>query len=393
VTTRLGFRARLGLDRNIGAVAGAVFLMTLGEELWKRFLPKFLQDLGAPLVAIGAYGSLRDLVDGLAQYPGGWAADRWGRRTALGIFTVLALVGYMTLATASSWPVAIGGMALAMAWSSMASPALFAVIGDVMPSGQRVVGFTIQSILRRVPIAIAPLLGGLLIASRGVQPGIRTGLLVSACFAIATFAIVSTLTLQLREPATRAGVRGVWSSFTPPLRRLLLSDILIRCCEGLVDVLLVLYALDVAGISAPAFGGLIAVQMVTSIASYFPGAWLARRFGQKRVVLLTFVAFALFPLAVMSATSFSGLMLAFVVGGLRELGEPARKSMILDLARPEYRGRSVGLYYLIRSVAIAPAATVGGLAWSRSPSLPFLLAGGLGVLGCLAFAVMVEEAR
>ena len=70
-------------DRRIGITAGAVFLMTLGEELWKRFTPKYLESLGAPLPAIGGYGSMRDLLDGLAQYPGGWLADRYGRRAGL----------------------------------------------------------------------------------------------------------------------------------------------------------------------------------------------------------------------------------------------------------------------------------------------------------------------
>ena len=30
-----------------------MFLLALGENLWKRFLPKYLQTLGAPVVAIG----------------------------------------------------------------------------------------------------------------------------------------------------------------------------------------------------------------------------------------------------------------------------------------------------------------------------------------------------
>jgi MFS family permease len=383
---------RLALDRNTGAVATAVFLMTLGEELWKRFLPKFLQEVGAPMAAVGGYGSLRDLVDGLAQYPGGWASDHWGRKRALQCFTLLALLGYLTLAFASSWPLALAGVAMTMAWSSMASPTLFAVIGDALPSGQRVLGFTVQSILRRVPMAIAPVLGGMLIAGRGLQPGVRAGLMVAVGLALVTFAVLSVLSLP-RDPVTPARASGVWRLMATPLRRLLVSDILIRCCEGLVDVLLVLYALDVVGISAPSYGSLVAVQVGTSILSYVPGAWLARRVGSKPVILLSFVAFALFPLAVLAATSHGGLVLAFVVGGLRELGEPARKGLIVDLAQPEYRGRSVGLYYLIRSVAISPAATVGGLAWGRSPTLPFVAAGMLGLAGTLAFALTVEEPR
>ncbi|MEA2204952.1 MAG: hypothetical protein QOE77_1728 [Blastocatellia bacterium] len=53
--------------------------------------------------------------------------------------------------------------------------------------------------------------------------------------------------------------------------------------------------------------------------------------------------------------------MAFIIGGLREIGEPARKAMIVDLAQPEVRARTVGLYYLMRSLAITPAAAIGGL--------------------------------
>ena len=57
----------LALERNTLAVVAAMFLMALGENLWRRFLPKYLEALGAPIVAIGAYGSAEDALDGL--YP------------------------------------------------------------------------------------------------------------------------------------------------------------------------------------------------------------------------------------------------------------------------------------------------------------------------------------
>lgn len=55
----------LALERNVLAAAGAMFLMALGEELWKRFLPKYLEGLGAPVVAIGLFGTARDFLDGV----------------------------------------------------------------------------------------------------------------------------------------------------------------------------------------------------------------------------------------------------------------------------------------------------------------------------------------
>ncbi len=383
----------LALERNTASAVGAMFLMALGENLWRRFLPKYLEALGAPILAIGAYGSAEDLLDGLYQYPGGWIGDRHGRRRAMLLFVSLAAVGYAIVAAAPAWPVVLVGLVFVMCWTSMASPALFAVVGDALPRDRRAVGFSVQAILRRIPILIAPTLGGLLIVTHGILSGVRMGLVVSIALAGATLLVVRRMRLDLRSPPRATSIGGVWRSLPTPLRRLLLSDVFIRTCDGMVDVFLVLFAVNVIGIGAPAFGLLIAVQMATVIVCSFPAARLADRLGRKPFVVATFVAFTCFPLAVVAAQSFVGLVLAFVVGGLREIGEPARKALILEFVRPEVRARGVGLYYLIRSLAIAPAATVGGVLWSISPELPFVMAGAIGLVGTVLFALMVEEGR
>jgi MFS family permease len=380
-----------GLERNVVAISAATFLLALGENLWKRFLPKYLEALGAPVSAIGLFGSCQDLLDGVYQYPGGWIGDRFGRRRALLLFVTIAAFGYAVYWRASSWPLVFAGLVLVMAWSSMASPTLFAVIGDALPRQRRAVGFTVQSILRRIPIAVAPTLGGLAIAAYGLVDGVRLGLGFTVVLALVTLAAVSRVNIPVTRDATPTNVVRVWRSLPSPLRWLLASDILVRTCEGLVDVFVVLYVTNVVGLSAPAFGVLVGVQAVTSIVSYLPVAAAADRAGRKPFVIATFVAFAAFPVAVVLARDFPTLLLAFVVGGLREVGEPARKAMIVDLVAPSVRARSIGLYYLIRSVAIAPAALVGGLLWSIAPSFPFWMAGAIGLLGVIVFALTVDE--
>jgi MFS family permease len=367
--------------------------MSLGEELWKRFLPKYLESRGAPFLAIGAYGSTRDLLDGLAQYPGGWLADRYGRRSGLRLFIALAIAGYLLLALSQAWWLAFAGIVLAMAWSSMASPAVFAVVGDALPPGRRALGFSVQSILRRIPIAIAPVIGGILIARFGTTRGVQAGLVATVVLALLTEMLVSRLRLELPHSVGAVTILGVWRALPQSLRELLFSDILVRICEAMVDVFLVIYALDVVGISAPQYGLLVSLQMTTSIVCYLPAARLADRIGRRPLVILTFLAFALFPVTVMLASSFAALVAAFTVGGLREIGEPARKALIVDLARPDVRARSIGLYYLVRSLSITPAALVGGILWRTDPVLPFLGAAGFGIAGTIVFALTVDEPR
>ncbi len=384
-------RDGLGLEPNIVRVSGAMLLLGLGENLWRRYVPKYLEVLGAPVVAIGAYGSAEDLLDGLYQYPGGWVADRFGRRLALVLFVSLAAAGYLGYLVAPGWPWAFVALALVLAWSSMASPTLFAVVGDSLPRGRRAMGFTVQAILRRLPIVVAPTLGGLLIAAYGIRGGVRVALGLSVVLALVTLAVVARVRIPLLAGGAPAGIRGVWRSLPHALRWLLASDILIRACEGLVDVFVVLYATNVVGLPTPRYGLLVAIEMATAILVYLPAARIAERTGRKPFVTLTFLAFSLFPVAIVLARGFGTLALAFVVGGLREIGEPSRKALIVDFAEPRLRARSVGLYYLVRSAAIAPAAFVGGLLWKVTPAVPFYVAGAIGLVGTAVFVATVTE--
>ena len=56
------------------------------------------------------------------------------------------------------WPCALDELA------QHGEPGVFAVIGEALPKEQRAMGFTLQSMHKRVPMAFTPLAGGALIA-------------------------------------------------------------------------------------------------------------------------------------------------------------------------------------------------------------------------------------
>jgi MFS family permease len=390
-TTRAArLRDFLSLERNVTIASAAILLIGFGEELWTTFLPKYLEALGATALIVGLFGTGQDFFDAVYQYPGGWLSDRYGRRRAFLIFIALASCGYVAYFLSRSWPVVFVGLALSLAWSSMASPAIFAVIGDSLPRERRAMGFTLQSILKRVPTVIAPVLGGALIASRGVVSGVRIGLVITLVLA----AVTALLVLRINIPVNRAeaiNIHGIWKSFHGALKRLLISDVIIRMCEGMAGIFAILYVTNVQHFSVARYGTLIAIQKTTSILVYIPAGKIADRIGRKPFVIATFLSFAVFPLAVVFASNFTLLVVAFIIGGLREIGEPARKAMIVDLARDDLRARSVGLYYLIRGLSITPAAAIGGLLWNIAPQTPFVIAGAIGIIGTIVFATTVEE--
>jgi len=65
--------------------------------------------------------------------------------------------------------------------------------------------------------------------------------------------------------------------------------------------------------------------------------------------------------------------------------------MIVNLADPNRRGRTVGLYYLTRSLSITPAALIGGFLWKIDPVIPFFVACCIGLIGTILFAITVDR--
>jgi hypothetical protein len=63
---------------NVVAASLVVFLLGMGEVLRKKFLPKYLESLGAGTLTIVLFGTAKDLFDAVYQYPGGWLAEKPG---------------------------------------------------------------------------------------------------------------------------------------------------------------------------------------------------------------------------------------------------------------------------------------------------------------------------
>lgn len=388
VSPPAGWRARLGFHGGVGALAGGLFGFGFGQELWARYLPAYLRGLGASALTVGAFGTARDLLDAAYAYPGGVLSDRLGSRRALLLFGALTCLGIGVFFLVPTVAGVFLGLLLAAAWPSLGLPATFAVIGEELRGGGRLRGFTVQSVLKRVPIVLAPPLGGWLLGRYGMAAGMHLafGLSIGLCALL-----LVALARAFRTRAVAAVARpplGAGVTLHPALRRLLVADCLVRLCEGLPDVFLVLWALEVVRLTPSQFGLLTSILMGTAILSYAPAALLAERAEKKPFVVLTYVFFTLFPLAVVLSHSFATLAAAYMVGGLREIGEPARKALIVDLAGPA-SGRAIGLYYALRGFAVAGAAAVGGALWSVRPELTFAVAVALGAAGTLWAALFL----
>ena len=393
-TTRAGEPGRRGAAaRDASGLLAGTLLLGLAERLGERFLPIFLENLGGGAWVIGGYQAASNFVGAVVALPGGVLSDRLGSRRATQLLAAAATLGFAVLALAPSWPVAVAGALLALSWSAVSLPAALVLITRAIPARNTAWGVSLHSLIRRVPMALGPLIAGSLMVARGESAGLR------ASFALAVGLGVVAILAQLalfRGAAAGAEGAAAAGAFRPlaalrtmsgPLRGLLLADTLVRFCEQIPYAFVVIWCLRVMPnhVDALRFGGLTVLEMAVAALSYAPGAWLSSRIGKPVTVALTFVFFTAFPLALLASRTLAMLAVAFTLRGLKELGEPTRKSLILDLCPQEARATHFGWYYCIRDTLAAVAATLGAWLWLRSPATNLLTAAAFGLVGTLGY--------
>ena len=381
----------LALKRNTALLLVALVLAGTGERLWLGFAPKYLQTLGASILIIGLFDALQTLLGAVYAYPGGWLTDRWGQRRSLMLFSTLSLGGYVVVLVWHHWLALLLGSFLFLAWSALSLPTTFTVVATSLKAHQHTMGIGIQSMVRRVPMMLGPLAGGWLITRFGWTRGVQYALLLCLLVTLLTMAFQGFMfdpgqgSLSAAAESSGMTLLSMMRSFTPALRELLVSDILIRFCERIPYAFVVLWAMNYDGVSAQRYGVLVAFEMVTAMVCYIPVAHLADKYGRRPFVLVTFLFFTLFPVTLLWANSFAWLALAFVVRGLKEFGEPARKALIIGEAVPELRARTYGAYYLIRDCVVTSGSLLGAWLWGLSPRANFIGAAVCGALGTAWF--------
>lgn len=394
-------RGFLGLQRSTVGLLFMVVLLGMGERMAERFLPIYLMALGGGALSIGFLNGMDNLLSALYSFPGGYLADRIGTKRSLLLFNLFAIAGFSIVILVPTWEAVLVGAVFFLSWSAISQPATLSLIHRVLPAGKRTMGVSMHSLVRRLPMALGPLVGGACIGVWGERDGVRVAFGVALALAAAAAVLQQRLIEEPKMPLRSATCTlspeknpfKLLGQMSPALRGLLATDILVRFCEQIPYAFVVVWCLKAieAPVSALQFGVLTSIEMATAVLVYIPVAYLADRSAKKPFVAITFAFFTLFPLFLLYCRSFEWLVAAFVLRGLKEFGEPTRKAFIMELAPDHCKAGMFGLYYLIRDAFVAIAAVGGAFLWQISPEVNFLAAFGFGVLGTLGYLLFGRE--
>jgi len=395
----------LALQKSTIGLLIMVILVDMGERMAERFLPIYLMALGGGVLSIGLLGAMDNLFSALYSFPGGYLSDRIGAKRALAIFNLVAMIGFGVVIVVPTWQAVLVGAVFFISWSAISLPATMSLLFRVLPQNKRTMGVSMHSLVRRIPMALGPVLGGLFIGLWGERDGVRFAF--AAAFAMAAAALVLQQRLIENDPAGGPSAQETCRPvpeknplkllrlMNPAMKGLLVTDILVRFCEQIPYAFVVVWCMKAIEqpVTALQFGILTTIEMATAVLVYVPVAYLADRSMKKPFVTITFGFFTLFPLMLIYSRSFEWLVLTFIVRGLKEFGEPTRKSLIMDLAPDNCKAGMFGLYYLIRDVFVSMAAFGGAFLWQISPETNFVVAFLFGVVGTVGFAVFGREIR
>lgn len=382
----------LGLKRNIVLLLAIIILVGTGEKTWERFIPEYLSGLEASFIIIGGFGFLQNLLNAFWALPGGYLADKFGNRNAFLAFNLMAILGYIIAIIFTSWVAVFIGMLFFSAWSAVSLPASMSLITKALQGKKTAMGISMHSIIRRIPMMLGPLIGGTLITAFGLIKGIKIAFIISIFLCLVSLIFQNKMTGEKPSEYKEINPLALWRRFDSRLKNLLVSDILIRFCEQIPYVFVIIWCISVVKISPLQFGYLTAIEMLTAALIYIPVASFSDRLERKPFVALTFVFFTIFPFFLYYSRNYLLLIFAFIIRGLKEFGEPTRKAMIMDLSEPTAKARSVGLYYFIRDFIVAFAAFAGGFLWKLDPSLNLFTAFGFGIVGILYFILFGKGA-
>jgi MFS family permease len=376
------------LRQSFAAVLAMAVLVGLGEKMAERFLPIYLITLGGGAISVGLLNGLDNLLSALYSFPGGYLSDKLGYRKALLLFNLLAILGFIIVIIFPSWQAVIVGSLFFLSWTAISLPATMSMVSELIPQNKQAMGVTMHSMVRRIPMALGPLIGGLFIQRFGKVNGVRYAFITAIGFTLLSLIIQQ---VYIQEPAKAAKAKlGKTLRLPVKLQRLLISDILIRFCEQIPYAFVVIWVMDNHGLKATQFGVLSAIEMLIAMLIYIPVAYLADKRTKRPVIAITYVNFTLFPLLLSVCKTFPAFIFAFILRGLNEFGEPTRKALILELAPRDAKATTFGTYYLIRDVIVAGAAFGGAFLWRHNPYLNLYVASGFGLLGTLYFIIRVK---
>lgn len=287
------------------------FILDFFTEIPSTYYPLYIKSLGGTATAIGLIGFIDMLSMAVVQIPGGYLADRYGRKNIIVAMTFVIAFSKMFYILAPNWQLILVG-ALIGGLARIYLPALEAIIADSLPSNQRGIGYSLIKLITQVSTTPSPLIAAYLFSKYGLDKSMRIeyGLLFTALLFTVFLrsrlseTVTKTESVNSNElvdslPSNFKEIIGVWKFVPKPALYLLIIQLLHYFSVSLQYPVYVLYFIGDLGISKQGYSYIMTILSITTIIVALPIGKIVDKIGRKPpLILANLLVLAFIPLII-----------------------------------------------------------------------------------------------
>jgi MFS family permease len=382
-------------------------IMYFAIPIPQTYASLYYLSLGADEFLLSIIGFAGSIAIALVQFPGGYLADKHGRRWLVATMTYGLAFGTFFFIFAPSWPFIVLGM-ITQSICAIYGPALIAIVIDSLPPENRGAGYSFQLTVANLVLLPAPLIAQYLILTFNFDLGMRIAytIVLVAYFATATLRLKLKETLLPNEGSGRPKIAealreypksvkesiGVWRKLSKSAFYLFLSTISINGIVVSCYTYFVVYATSVLNITESQWALVMAFMYLTIAIPVILAGLSMDIFGRKRFLITGYLLYIPGMLLFVNA-DFNMLLLAFFFYGLGNMLQLNSYQVLMgDMIPRNLRGTATGCIQFFMYISQALLQVLVGFLYAFvSPQLPFLLLAAVAVPFAVLVALKVFE--
>jgi len=382
-------------------------IMDLAMEMPSPNFQYFVQALpGTPSVALGIIGLANFLAMAAVAFPGGYLADKYGRRWLITTMTFGMALSFLFFALAPTWHFILLG-SIVSSLCLIYQPALFAMFQDSLPPERRGMGSSIIMLIQGTFNTPGPIIAGFLL----LQFGLVTSMRIIYLIMTALFLTAAVWRLRLKETVTNGeqirfsyfissypkAVKesfSVWKAVPRSTFWLFVVQTLVMFGMSLTGVINALYARDVLLIPEEQWWIVFIPLLLTMVVASIPIGMMVDKIGRKIPLVLGLFVFGLATLVFVTGNILNVIISMILFGIAQLLAMSAMVALITDFVHPKNRGKINGFINFFGYIVMGFGMLLGNYLYvTFIPQLPFYLTLVLIVPELLIILFLVHEPK
>ena len=380
-------------------------IMDIAMEMPVPYYQQYVEALGGTGMGLGIIGFSNFLAMALVAIPGGFLADKYGRRWLIATMTFGLAFSYVFFALAPSWHFILIGTVV-HGLCLIYQPALFAMVQDSLPAERRGAGSSLIQMIHGTFNTPGPVIGGFLILLFGLVTGMRAVYLIMMIM----FIIAALWRLRLKEVAINGEPMrfryfissypqaikeslGVWKIVPKSMLWLFAVQIMVMFSSALVNVINAIYARDQLLIPQDQWFLTYIPMLITMVVVAFPIGKMIDRVGMKIPLAMGPVALASSLLLFVNGNFFTIMVSMCLLGTVHMLVMSSAMSLSAALVEPENRGKVRGGLNFIGYLFTGSGMLLGNFFYNLVPQLPFYLTMSLAAPMFLIIVFRIHEPK